>query len=256
LERGGIGEGFRKLEKGSKTLDKRTFIETLHLVQEVSKTAEQPLDKDTVMGYFQDMELSQQQQEMIYQFLLHPQQEEDGIAETNWNREEKSQEEQSEETRRERELYCKLLEGDVSVIEEISRVWLKRVIAVAEEYKERGVLQDDLIQEGNLGLLMGLHELSRQRGRNLPKDQEPYSAVRSNLLEKIKGAMEHYLGEEAGEAMQNKTILAKVSLVHEARKLLTEEEGKSPTEQEIAEYTKIQTEEIRDILSLIKEKQE
>ena len=243
------------MEKGSKTLDKRTFIETLHLVQEVSKTEERPLDKDTVMGYFQDMELSQQQQEMIYQFLLQPQQEEDGIAETNWNREEKSQEEQSEETRRERELYCKL-EGDVSVIGEISRVWLKRVIAVAEEYKERGVLQDDLIQEGNLGLLMGLHELSRQRGRNLPKDQEPYSAVRSNLLEKIKGAMEHYLGEEAGEAMQNKTILAKVSLVHEARKLLTEEEGKSPTEQEIAEYTKIQTEEIRDILSLIKEKQE
>ncbi len=244
------------LKKGSKTLDKHTFIETLHLVQEVSKTAEEPLDKDTVLGYFRDMELSPQQQEMIYQFLLHPKQEETDLPETAWNHENSSQELQAEESHQEGEWYRKLLAGEDSVIEGISRVWLKRVIAVAEEYKDKGVLQDDLIQEGNLGLLMGLHELSRQRGGNLPKDQEQERAVRSYLLEKIRNAMERYLGEENGEELQNKTILAKVSLVHEARKLLTEEEGKSPTEQEIAEYTKIRTEEIRDILSLIKEKQE
>lgn len=241
-------------------MDKHTFIETLHLVQEIAKTSDQPLNKDTVLGYFQDMELSEQQQEMIYQFLLHPQQKTDAaessFKEAQWDGEERSHEKQQEEERREGELYSRLLAGEDSIIEEISRLWLKRVMTVAEEYRDRGVLQDDLIQEGNLGLLMGLHELSRQRGRGLSKEKELEGAVRSNLLEKIKGAMERYLGEEAGEEMQNKTILAKVSLVHEARKLLTEEEGKSPTEQEIAAYTKIQTEEIRDILSLIKEKQE
>lgn len=244
------------LEKGSKTVDKHTFIETLHLVQEVSRTSDQPLDKDTVLGYFQDMELSDRQQEMIYQFLLHPQQDEEEKEEKESEDKESCYEEQNGEECQERELYSRLLAGEDAVIEKISRLWLKRVIAVAEEYKDRGVQQDDLIQEGNLGLLMELHELSRQRGGGLSKKQEPEGAVRSNLLEKIKDAMERYLGEEAGEELQNKTILAKVSLVHEARKLLTEEEGKNPTEQEIAEYTKIQTEEIRDILSLIKEKQE
>lgn len=53
-------------------VDKITFLETLHSVQEIVKASPEPLTKEEIRGYFQDMELSKEQQEMVYQFLLTP----------------------------------------------------------------------------------------------------------------------------------------------------------------------------------------
>lgn len=267
-------------------VDKNTFMETLHLVQEIAGASETPMDKKTALSYFKDMELSAEQQEMVYQFLMLPPEvaetteENTEEAETFTEDEEKGKkavagEADSESENRtshfqlyldeidqiaemeaeaEEKLYHRLLDGDTSVIGAISNQWLKRVISIAEEYKDKGYLLDDLVQEGNIGLLMGLNELAGKGQNGEGHSQSDQTAsIPEQLRIRVKEAIEQYLGEESGENQQNETILAKVSLVHEARRLLTEEKGEQPSLRELSDYTKVPVEEITDILSLVKD---
>ena len=129
----------------------------------------------------------------------------------------------------------------------ISTQWLRRVIEIAKAYEEKVCPLDDLVQEGNMGLLTELHAIAV--GSRVLEE----SNIHAHLTEAVRNAIEQYLGIESGETQQNETILGKVSLVYEAQKYLTEEQGSQPTLAELAEYTRIPEEELTDILSLIKE---
>ncbi len=240
-------------------LDQNTFMETLHLVQEIAKTATEPMDRETALSYFKDMELSEEQQEMVYQFLMLPE-EKAAASDTKTARhstphfqmyldevEGLKQLADSEE----KELYRRLLSGDVAAIEDISHQWLKRVVAIAEEYKGRGVLLDDLVQEGNIGLLLGLNVLSKGQESDGTRKQVTVADVPELLRGAVRESMEQYLGEECGEDQENETIIGKVALVHQAQEYLTKEKGEKPSLRELSEYTKIPVEEIKDIFSLL-----
>lgn len=268
-------------------VDRNTFMETLHLVQEIAKTTAEPMDRETALSYFKDMELSAEQQEMVYQFLLLPEEEADSNEETDETENTVASDSgdadgtgnavgQNEENQdstphfqmylneidtitqlvdsEEEALYRRLLSGDVSVVEDISHQWLKRVVAIAEEYKGRGVLLDDLVQEGNIGLLLGLNVLAQGK----EKAGEGKAVTAADVPELLRGAvresMEQYLNEESGEDQQNETILGKVALVHQAQDYLAKEKGEKPSLRELSEYTKIPVEEINDIMSLYPKK--
>lgn len=278
-------------------VDQNTFMETLHLVQEIAKTTAEPMERETALSYFKDMELSPEQQEMVYQFLLLPEEEtgssEEGeeTGETAVSNDEDTagygdaallgsmdmagigkEVGQNRENRdstphfqmyldeidtiaqlvnsEEEALYRRLFSGDLSVIEDISHQWLKRVVAIAEEYKGRGALLDDLVQEGNIGLLLKLNELFGSPEENDGGKRNAATEVPGLLKSAVKEAIEQYLAEENGEDQQNETILGKVTLVHQAQDYLTKEKGEKPSQRELSEYTKIPVEEINDIMSL------
>ena len=50
-------------------IDQRAFMETLRSVQEVAKASLEPLSQEEIKSYFQDMELSSEQQQLIYDYL-------------------------------------------------------------------------------------------------------------------------------------------------------------------------------------------
>ena len=56
--------------------------------------------------------------------------------------------------------YKKLLAGDTSVIVPISESWLRSIAELAIPYAAQGVNLQDVIQEGNMGLLLKLYELA------------------------------------------------------------------------------------------------
>lgn len=240
-------------------LDQNTFMETLHLVQEIAKTATEPMDRETALSYFKDMELSEEQQEMVYQFLMLPEEETAVSDEENVRESTPHFQMYLDEVEglkqladsEEKELYRRLLSGDVAVIEDISHLWLKRVVAIAEEYKGRGVLLDDLVQEGNIGLLLGLNVLSKGQESDGTRKQVTVADVPELLRGAVRESMEQYLGEECGEDQENETIIGKVALVHQAQEYLTKEKGEKPSLRELSEYTKIPVEEIKDIFSLL-----
>lgn len=253
-------------------LDKIAFMETLHSVQEVARTSLTPLSKEEIQTYFKDMELTKEQEEMVYQYLLHPQEEavlesedEEEVgnkteADNSKNTEKNTEEERAVSARfqmyldeigdipvlteeQEKALYERLAQGKEQAIADLSAQWLKQVVEIASEYNANDVLLDDMVQEGNIGLLMGLKVLLGKKESNPQKVLEQF----------VREAIENYMEEESGEGEQENSILAKVSLVHEAKEILAKELGSEPSIRQLAEYTRISEEEIADIVSLAKE---
>lgn len=162
-------------------LDRNTFMETLRAVAEVCRTSLDPLSKEEILNYFEGMELTEEQVEMIYQYLQLSPEEQTGQPETEEKEEipvqtenEPEQEEENnyfqmylddleqiEEMSAEemQEMYGKLLAGDSAVIGKISESWLRSIAQLAIPYAEQGVNLEDVIQEGNMGLLLKLSEL-------------------------------------------------------------------------------------------------
>ena len=243
-------------------LDQVKFMETLRSVAEIARVSTTPLSKEEINGYFDQMELTEEQQELVYQYLLNPQPEEpmeepealEQLGEEQENFEQSKEdsiylkmymEEISEipglSMPEEREAYMKLVDGDASVTQRISDHWLTKVVSIAKTYNKHNVYIEDLIQEGNIGLLMGIQNLL---GSQKIIDVEEY------LKESVQKAMEDFIDEMHIEDDWESTVLAKTTLIHEAQKVLAEELGRTPTRKELSNFTKISEEEIQDIFHL------
>lgn len=243
-------------------LDRVKFMETLRSVAEIARVSTTPMSKEEINGYFDEMELTDEQQEMVYQYLLNPQPEEpeeEVNQDPEVSNEGQAEEEQPQESMflkmymeeiaeipglslpEEREAYMKLIDGDGSVIQRISDHWLTKVVSIAKTYEKHNVNIEDIIQEGNIGLLMGIQTLL---GTQKMIDVEEY------LKESIQKAMEDFIDEmNTGDDWES-TVLAKTTLIHEAKKAMTNDLGRTPTIKEMSDFTKLSEEEIQDILKL------
>lgn len=159
-------------------LDRNTFMETLRAVAEICRTSAKPLSKEEILNYFDGMELTEEQTEMIYQYLQLPPEVQTGEPEPEEEEEPQIIEENSEEENiyfqmylddlnqidemsedEMQEAYKKLLAGDASVVGNICESWLGSIAQMAIPYAEQGANLEDVIQEGNMGLLLKLSEL-------------------------------------------------------------------------------------------------
>lgn len=159
-------------------LDRNAFMETLRAVAEVTRTSSEPLSKEDILKYFEGMELSEEHVEMIYQYLQLPPEVQTGEPEPEEEEEQTIVEEESEEENiyfqmylddleqieemsadEMQKAYQKLLAGDATVVGTICESWLGSIAQMAIPYAEQGANLEDVIQEGNMGLLLKLSEL-------------------------------------------------------------------------------------------------
>lgn len=191
-------------------LDRNAFMETLRSVAEIRRASLEPLTREEILNYFSEMELTDEQIELIYEYMqLSP---EEQTAEPQPEEEEPEVEVQVPETEEEdsyfqmyleelsrieemsseqmEKAYRKLLAGDGSVIGRIAESWLTVVAQLAVPYAERGVNLEDVIQEGNMGLLIKLSEL--QGAGEIP-------SVSDILQGSVIAAMEEYI---AGDLLE------------------------------------------------------
>lgn len=244
-------------------VDQNTFMETLKSVADIMKVAETPMTKNEILSYFEDMELSKQQQTMILEYLLHSQNEDAEVENDTTKAELEGEggkeskvfrmylEEIKDLPTYERDeqvlLYKELLEGKESVIEEISSSWLTKVLESAKGYLTPKLNIEDLVQEGNLALFLALKQLC---GKGYCED------VESVLVAAIEEGIMTYVSERNGETQAREAMLAKVSLVHAAKNMLRDESGEEPSLQKLAEYTKMTEEELADIFEFLEEENE
>ena len=159
-------------------LDRNTFMETLRSVAELGRTSTGPLSKEEILKYFDGMELTEEQTEMIYQYLQLPPEVQTAEPEPEEEEEPQPVVEESEEENIYFQMYLddleqieemsedemqaaykKLLAGDASMVGPISESWLRTIAELAIPYAAQGANLEDVIQEGNMGLLIKLSEL-------------------------------------------------------------------------------------------------
>lgn len=248
--------------------DQNTFIETLNSVKEIIRVAEMPMSENEIMAYFADMELDESQKQLVLAFLSDPEnyggseenaqedaklcasdyeESEDGISENSrvfqMYLEELSMLPTYAKEERE-ELYKRLLQGDTEMIDTISTIWLEKVLQLARKYLEPKINVEDLVQEGNMALILKLQELCGSMA-NPDIEKELSKAVEEGITSHVMGVRDEW-------EMEN-SMVGKVSLVHEAEKLLTEEKGCVPTIEELADYTKIPEKELAELKDIIEE---
>lgn len=238
-------------------VDQQTFMDTIASVAEIMRTAEAPMTEEEILSYFADMELSDAQKAMVMDYLKNPEEEDTAqenapdTAEGNAKKSKVYQmyledlegipqyEEEEKIT-----LYKALLEGDEKAIEPISMFSLEKVLQIADKYMEPNLMVEDLVQEGNVALFMKLSELC---------GCEKSYDVEEELERAIEQAIVSYASELDNEREQEKSLVGKLSLVHEAKKLLAEENGTEPTITELAEYTKMDVAELQELEDFVKE---
>lgn len=240
-------------------MDRNSFMITLREVEQIIKTSAEPLTKEEILGYFKDMELSEEQKDMVFQYLLTPHEEEEqtDAVQVNKTDDAESDTEQSKvfkmyldevsslpEYSKEEYgiMYINLLRGSKETVKKLSDAWLIKVLEAAEKIVNDKCSIEDVIQEGNIALFMKLTELC---GSNLGVDVEQV------LTEEIESAMRKYISEEMGASDSENTVAAKANLVKEAKQILSAQ-GKEPTIYELSEYTKMDIEELADIEEIIR----
>ncbi len=240
-------------------IDQQAFMETLQSVAEIMRTAETPMTEEEILDYFKDMELSDAQKNMVMDYLNNVENQAEEETTDGGQTESESEipveskvyqmyledlagiPEYNEEERI--TFYKALLAGDEKAIEPISMFSLRNVLKIADKYIEPKLLVEDLVQEGNVALFLKLSELCGC-GQSYDVEQELENAIEQAIVA--------YASKMSNEREQESTLVGKLSLVHEAKKLLAEENGTEPTIAELAAYTKMDEEELQELEDLIK----
>ena len=141
-------------------------------------------------------------------------------------------------------LIQKVLNGDASAKNRLTEIYLTEVIEIAEEMYHPEILLGDLIQEGNVGLILGLDMIS---------DVE---TAHETIVNQIRQCMQMLIEEHTEVKSRDKKMVEKVTMLDESIKALTEELGRKVSIDELAVYMGMTEEEIEDILRLMGEDSE
>lgn len=246
--------------------DQNTFMETVKNVAEIVRTAPEPMDEEEILIYFADMDLDENQKRLVMEYLMNPENDlkEDSDDSDNENTMDDASQTETDDSgsismvfgmyldelatlpkysnEQLAKMYIKLLEGDESVIGDLSNAWLERVLKIAEKYIAPKLNVEDLVQEGNITLLLKLQELAGCGNADVEMELE--AAVEQGVM--------NYASEMNSERELENTVLGKVSLIHEAKKMLQVEKGHEPTLAELSDYTKMTIEELKELEDVVK----
>lgn len=264
-------------------LDQSLFTETIHEVAEIIRVSQGNMTREEILGYFKDMDLSEEQQNMVLDFLLNPHSEDEEIEDNEENAQDdiaaynaagngtKAKETKSSDgdtdneaeptgvfqmyldelnelstysKEKQEEMYKALLAGDESVIADITNCWLPVVLESAKKLTESND-PDSLQDVVQEGNMALFMRLTELCGSHEKID------VESELAQGIENAMKSCILEDEGEGESEDAMVGKITLINEAVKYLEKEKGMKPSVAELAEYTKVPASELDEILLYI-----
>ncbi len=238
--------------------NKEAFLEKLNGLLRLTQSQGNQITVEEVRAYFAEGALTEEQMILVFDYLLAQKVTVKGYIKVGAE-EESEQKTFSEEeeayikdyemelqkyavlTEEERpELYQKASAGNAVSMSRLMEGYLHEVLAIAKEMHRPEVFIGDLIQEGSLGLVLGVEYLAGED----PKQ------VHEHILQEIRQCMQAYLDEQTEYASRDKKMVEKVQVLDESIKALTEELGRKVSIDELAVYMGMEIEEIEDILKL------
>ena len=139
------------------------------------------------------------------------------------------------------ELFQALAAKDAAARSRLAELYLPVVCEIAREYEGKDLPAEDLIQEGNLGLLLSLDSLDAF---------ESPASCQAHILNGISRAMEDAVRESGAVRQMGEQLAGRVNHLNEAVKNLEEELEHKISIGELSAYLDMPLEEIRDILRI------
>ena len=148
-----------------------------------------------------------------------------------------------EVTEDERELMLQAMEQEAGAKERLIESYLPLICEMASGYEGDDVLAEDLIQEGNLGLLMAIESLGQL------KNESP-AACRAHIINSINEAMEQMIDSSRKTKKMDEGIVSRVSHLDEAIRNLERDLEHKVSAEELSAYLEMPLEEIKDVLRM------
>lgn len=237
------------------------FLKKLNGLVAVAKGQGDQITIDEVRAYFADAALTEEQLELVFDYLLAQKvvvkgyikmteaveekitytEEEEAYLKEYLNDLEAFQEEKAGEKE---SLFAKLIGGDASAKNRLTELYLKEVVEIAKEMYHPEIFFGDIIQEGNVGLILGMDMLA------------DVATAHETIVNQVKQCIQMLIEEHTEVKSRDNKMVEKVTMLDESIKTLTEELGRKVTIDELAVYMGMTEEEIDDILRLMGEESE
>lgn len=143
------------------------------------------------------------------------------------------------------DIYKKAIAKDAAAKSRLIELWLLRVAKLAEKYVNRGVLLADLIQEGNIGLMLSVDSL---------ESCGDMAEAENYITGEITASMENAIEEVIGVKKADINMLGKVNFLNEGAKNLEEELGRRGSIKELSKYMEMTEDEVMDIIRISDDK--
>ena len=243
--------------------ERAEFLNRLGGLLTLAKEKGNQITIEEVENYFSDIEFTEEQMELVFDYLLSQKVVVKGyikVSSSETEEEELQLTEEEEAYLREymndlkafakvseaekNSLYANALQGNQSAKDRLIEIYLKEVVQIAKEMYHKDIFLGDMIQEGNVGLILGVDMLT------------DVASAHGTITEQIRQGMQMLIEEYTEVHNQGKNMVEKVTRLDESIKALTEEMGRKVSIDELAVYMGMTEEEIEDILRLTGEESE
>ena len=138
-------------------------------------------------------------------------------------------------------LFEKAAEGDKEAADALTERYLQTVCDLAAEYESRhpGLDAEDLVQEANTGLVLGIRAL---------KKEETLAACRAQLLNSVTAYLEESVHDLEEMMNSDHRIVKSMNRLAESVRVLTEQLSRKPSVDELSAFLDLPAEDIRDLL--------
>ena len=214
--------------------DKLGFSEKLEALVEVAKANGMSIWKDDVEAHFGEYKLTDEQIGLVFDYLLAQKISVKGYLKND---------SVVEDTKpvvpltEEEVQYLRAYEKELEAFGECGPLaaGLRAVVALAKEWNHADVFLGDLIQEGNVGVMLAVNS-----------GEESQEAI----MESAKSSMQMLLESQIEVKLQDQKMVDKVNELDEQIQKLTEEMGRKVSIDELSQFIEVSEEEIEDILKL------
>jgi RNA polymerase primary sigma factor len=140
----------------------------------------------------------------------------------------------------EQSLARRIRKGDKDALDRLVKANLRFVVSIAKQYSNQGLPLEDLINDGNLGLIKAAHRFDEKRG---------YKFI-SYAVWWIRQAMLQSLAEHSRIVRLPLNRAGTLYRIGKASRQLDQELGRAPNAREIAKKLKLSEEEVEDTMHI------
>lgn len=253
--------------------DEKRFMELLYGIVDMARSNGNSITTKEVDEFFEELSLDEKQKDAVYNYLCKghikvigytvvPEDtasengEQTNKDQTNKNPEYGFESHRTKHYRKAvremqgadlKKLYERVVAGgnDDETSESLINAYLPVVINFSSRYSGRGAAGDELIQEGNLALILAVNNIMSGLGC-LALDS--FNSFDSYIRGSIRKGITDYIDSEIEREGELQVLLGKAQLVKDAAVYLSKELGRAASVYELSEYTHIPEDEINDII--------